>query len=64
MQSKTVAYSNYERPIQALAELLEIRGVTEKGSTSSWPVCELVRPHNECCRGGGGGGGGEEGKVV
>ena len=45
MQSKTVASSDYERPIQVLAELLEIRAVSEKGGTS-WPICELVCSHH------------------
>lgn len=45
MQSKTIASSDYERPIQVLAELLEIRAVSEKGG-ASWPVCELVRSHH------------------
>ena len=46
MQSKTVAASSYDRPIQVLAELLEMRTVSEKGS-SPWPICELVRTQRD-----------------
>ena len=41
MQTKTIATSGYEQPIQVLAELLEIRTVPERGG-SPWPMCELV----------------------